>query len=261
MTSLPTDGPGRHRGSDDELAGFQPSITRALARLRGALLVLVVALLLVPIGARIVDHDGGGRDGAGGAVDDRGVPASGLGQDELRSQAVMLVLSASCGEHSRCGSGFALDVDGDIVVVTNRHVVEGACSTTVQPLGGGDEVAVREVRLATRADVAVLLLDEQTDRTPLVVGNDVLLGQAIRVVGFPGAEPMVLSGHVQRIEPARLVLAIEADHGASGSPVVDASGAVVGQLYARLEDECCVALPIADVVAAARDAEPVAVCP
>jgi S1-C subfamily serine protease len=99
------------------------------------------------------------------------------------------------------------------------------------------------------------------DRSPLVIGSDVLLGQPIRVVGFPGARPTVLSGYVQRIEPARLVLAIEADHGASGSPVVDAAGEVVGQLYARLDDECCVAMPIADVLVAARGAELVATCP
>jgi S1-C subfamily serine protease len=122
-------------------------------------------------------------------------------------------------------------------------------------------LAVREVRLASDADVAVLVVDEEENRAPLVVGTDLLLGQEVRVIGFPGAEPTVLSGYVRRIEPARLVLAMGADHGASGSPVVDATGAVVGQLYARLEEECCVAMPIADVVAAAREAEPVTVCP
>ena len=90
----------------------------------------------------------------------------------------------------------------------------------------------------------------------VLVAGLVLVPVGARVVGDDGP------GYVQRIEPARLVLAVEADHGASGSPVVDAGGAVVGQLYARLEaEECCVALPIADVVAAARDAAPAAVCP
>jgi S1-C subfamily serine protease len=256
MSSLPPRDPSGSREPEGDLAAFRSSTARLLARLRGGLLVLVAALLLVPIGAWLVDHDG-----TSGASEEQAVPAGGLGQDALRSQAVMLVLSAVCDEHSRCGSGFALEIDGEAVVVTNRHVVEGACSTTVQPFGGGAELAVREVRLATEADVAVLVVDEEEDRAPLVVGTDVMLGQDVRVVGFPGAEPTVLSGYVRRIEPARLVLAMGADHGASGSPVVDAAGAVVGQLYARLEEECCVATPIADVVAAAREAEPVAVCP
>jgi S1-C subfamily serine protease len=256
MTSLPPSDPVHPREPEDDLADFRPMTARLLARRRGGLLLLVATLLLVPVGAWLVDQGGTGRAG-----EEEVVPAVGLGQDELRSQAVMLVLSAACGENSRCGSGFALEIDGEAVVVTNRHVVEGACSTTVRPFGGGDELAVREVRLASDADVAVLVVDEEENRAPLVVGTDLLLGQEVRVIGFPGAEPTVLSGYVRRIEPARLVLAMGADHGASGSPVVDATGAVVGQLYARLEEECCVAMPIADVVAAAREAEPVTVCP
>lgn len=257
MTALPPSDPGPRDEPESDLVGFRSSTARFLASVRGWLLVLVVGLLLVPVGAWVVE-----QGGPGDAAGEEDVLAAEFGQEELRSQAVMLVLSASCDEHSRCGSGFALEIDGEVVVVTNRHVVEGACSTTLQPLGGGPDLAVREVRVAPEADVAVLVVDEEELRAPLVIGTDVLAGQAVRVVGFPGAEPTVLSGHVQRIEPARLVLAVEADHGASGSPVVDAAGAVVGQLYARLEaEECCVALPIADVVAAARDATPVAVCP
>lgn len=256
MTSLPPSGPGPRGGSEEDLTAFRSSIARLLIRWRGGMLVLAAVLLLVPVAAWVVE-----RDATRGPDGEEDVLAAGLGQEELRSQAVLLVLSDSCGEHSRCGSGFALEIAGEAVVVTNRHVVEGACSTSVRSLGGGDEVAVREIRLATEADVAVLILAETELRPPLVIGTEVLLGQPVRVVGFPGAEPTVLSGYVQRIEPARLVLAIEADQGASGSPVIDAGGAVVGQLYARLEEECCVAMPIADVVAAARDAEAVTVCP
>ncbi len=259
MTSLPPSDPVPDREHGDDLEAFRPSTARVIVRLRGGLLVLVAALLLVPVGAWVLEHDG-----SRGVADGETVLAAGLGQEELHSQAVMLVLSASCGEGSRCGSGFALEIDGEGVVVTNRHVVEDACSTTVRPLGGGAEVAVREVRVANSADVAVLVLDEEDGeayRPPLLVGTDVMLGQAVRVIGFPGAEPTVLSGYVRRIEPRRLVLAMGADHGASGSPVVDVTGAVVGQLYARLEEECCVAMPIARVLAAAREAEPVTVCP
>jgi len=64
----------------------------------------------------------------------------------------------------------------------------------------------------------------------------------------------------RQLEPTRPVLAIGADHGVSGSPVIDVHGEVVGQLYARLEEGCCVTMPIVDVVAAARTAEAVAVC-
>ena len=256
MSTFPPDGPEPQHAGEDALLAFRPSIARALGRARGWLLVLVAGLLLVPIGAWVVE-----QPGLGGLAGEAQVLATGLGPEERRSQAVMLVLSQSCGEQSRCGSGFALEIDGEPVVVTNRHVVEGGCSTTVRPLGGGAEAAVRQIRLAPEADVAVLVLEEDEDRATLAIGSDLMAGQAVRVVGFPGAEPTVMSGYVRRIEPARLVLAIEADHGASGSPVIDADGAVVGQLYARLEEDCCVAMPIEDVIAATRTAEPVVACP
>lgn len=254
MTSSSPPDPASAPDAGNDLAGFRPSPARVLARTRRWLIGLTVLLVLVPVGAWLADPDGrGGQEE---------LPSGAVDQEELRSQAVMLVLSESCREDSRCGSGFVLEIDDQTVVVTNRHVVEGTCSTTVQPLDGGAAVSVSEVRIATDRDVAALVLDEEVARSPLTVGSDVLLGQPIRVVGFPGAQAAVLSGYVERIEPTRLVLALQAEHGASGSPVVDAAGEVVGQLYARLEaEECCAALPIADVVAAARDAEPVATCP
>jgi len=252
MTSPSGPGPVSSARAQGDLAGFRSASVRVLVRSRRWLVALTGLLLLVPVGAWLAD--GGGFRGQGERAQ------QGVEQQELWSQSVLLVLSASCGEDLRCGSGFVLQIDDDAVVVTNRHVVEGRCSTTVQPLGGGAEVAVGEVRLAADLDVGVLVLDEVVDRSPLVIGADVLLGQPIRVVGFPDAEPAVLPGYVQRIEPARLVLAIQADHGASGSPVVDAAGEVVGQLYARRDEECCVALPIADVVEAARGAVPVVTC-
>ena len=252
MTVHSRSGPVPASEDGDDLRGFRPSSARALLRARRWLVGLTLVLLLVPVGAWFVDRDGGGPEAQA---------AGGVDQEEVRTQAVMLVLSAACGENARCGSGFALEVDDEVVVVTNRHVVEGACSTTARPLDGSTEVAVSEVRVASDLDVAVLVLDEAVDRSPLVVGGEVMLGQPIRVVGFPGARAAVLPGHVQRIEPARLVLAIQADQGASGSPVIDAAGEVVGQLYARLDEECCVAIPIADVLDAARGAESVVTCP
>ncbi len=253
MTAHPSSGPVPAPADGDDLTGFRPASARALLRARRWLMGLALLLLLVPVGAGLAD-----RDGSGGPEE---LAARGVDQAEVRAQAIMLVLSAACGENARCGSGFVLEVDDEVVVVTNRHVVEGACSTTVQPLGASTEVAVGEVRVASDLDVAVLVLDEAADRSPLVVSGDVMLGQPIRVVGFPGARAAVLPGYVQRIEPTRLVLAIRADQGASGSPVIDAAGEVVGQLYARLDEECCVAMPIADVLDAARDATSVATCP
>jgi len=261
MTSSPTSCPEDRDEGEAGLAGFRSSTVRGVSGAGGWLLALLTALLLLPVGAWVVPTVDTGDDPAATGADAQSLPTSGE-RAELREQAIMLVVSTTCPQGARCGSGFALEVGGDVVVVTNRHVVEGACTTTLRPLGGGEEVAVREVRLAAEADVAVLVLDEAVQPVPLASGSEIMLGEDVEVVGFPWGEPTVLSGYARRIEPGRLVLAMEADHGASGSPVLDASGAVIGQLFARLEDEeCCVAMPIDDVVAAALAAEPVVVCP
>ncbi len=240
----------------DELVGFQTTVTRALVRVRSLVLLLLVLLFLGPVGWWSLARD------APAPADDANVVR--LAAEMAVSDGVMLIRSAACGEHTRCGTAFAAEVDGEVVLLTNRHVVEDACSSTAQPWSGGDGIDVREVRLASDADVAVLSL-AQPDAVPmpLTVATDggVLLGALVQVVGFPGARPTILNGHVQRLEPERLVLAIDAGQRSSGSPVTDASRAVVGQLYARSSDECCLATPIARVLSAARQAVPVAVCP
>ncbi|MFW5933810.1 MAG: S1 family peptidase [Actinomycetota bacterium] len=220
---------------------------------RPLLAAVLVLIALVLVAGCLADRE------AGVAV--TGPPTA----EAALSDGVMLIKSTACGENTRCGTAFTAEIDGRLVLLTNRHVVEAGCSTTAQPWSGGADLPVREVWLARDADVAVLLLDEGDLPPPLPVDVGVQLtpGQPIRVVGFPEAEPTVLAGHVQRIEQQQLVLAIDAGQGASGSPVIDADGRVVGQLYARARDdeECCIATPIAQAVAAAEDAEPAVVCP
>jgi len=243
----------------EELAGFEPAVLRGLVRIRPLLVLLLVLVVLGPVGwwslARDHPAPAGGRSGGDDA---RSVEVS-------VTDGVMLIRSAACGERTRCGTAFAVEIDGEVVLLTNRHVVEDACSTTAVPWSRGEGFAVRQVRLASDADVAVLIVAQEQEQAlaiPLRPATDdaVLLGQAIRVVGFPGARPAILDGHVQRLEPGRLVLAIDVGQGASGSPVIDTDGAVIGQLYTRSADDCCLATPIAQVLSAAREAVPAAVC-
>lgn len=183
--------------------------------------------MLTPLGWWLVERD---RSAPGdGAVTDP------VATESTVTEGVMLIRSAACGENTRCGTAFAAEVDGETVLLTNRHVVEDACSTTAEPWSKGGGLPVREVRLATDADVAVLIVDEEGFPTPLPVADTapVMLGEPIRVVGFPAALPVILDGHVQRMEEERLFHAIDIDQGASGSPVIDAAGAVIGQLCTR----------------------------
>ena len=244
--------PGSGVAPEDDLVGYQTSMARFFSRTRLWLGTLVVVAMLIPIGGWVVDRYLFAV--AGDSVEDA------LGDEAELTAAMRLVRSVDCGGSSRSGSAFALEVDGRAWLVTNRHVVDDARSTIVQPLEGGPGVQVREVRVATSADVAVLLLDEDELPPALPVADEVRLGQPIRTIGFPGARPAFRAGRVDRLEPGRMLIALEVGAGASGSPVLDEDGAVGGQVFARTEDDRGVATPYEDLVAAVQGASPVEGC-
>jgi len=236
---------------EDDLAGFQTSMARFFSRTRVWLGAIVVVAMLIPVGGWVIDRYL--FLVAGESVEDA------LGDEAELTAAVRLVRSVDCRGSARSGSAFALEVDGRTRLVTNRHVVEDARSTVVQPLEGGPGVQVREVLVATSADVAVLVIDDGLPPA-LTVATDVRLGQPIRTIGFPGARPAFRAGRVDRLEPGRMLIALEVGAGASGSPVLDEDGAVVGQVFARTEGDRGVATPFEDLVAAIRDAVPAPPC-
>lgn len=236
----------------DDLDGFEPTMSRVFRRLRPVVGVVVALAMLIPAGGWALDRLA--VRSAGGAVQEA------LGEDADITDSVLLVRSVDCVGRSRSGSAFSLELDGADTVVTNRHVVEDARSTVVQPLDGGPGAQVREVLLATTADVAVLVLDDEAQPPTLPSGPAATLGQPILTVGFPGARPTLHEGRVDRVEPGRLLLALEVGAGASGSPVLDEEGRVVAQVFARTRDGRGVATPVADVVAAVDGATPAPGC-
>lgn len=220
----------------DDLGGFQTTMARVFGRLRVALGVIVALAMLVPAGGWVLDRLA--VLSAGGAVEEA------LGDDAAITGSLLLVRSVDCAGRSRSGSAFSLELDGTPTVITNRHVVASARSTIVQPLDAGPGAQVRTVLLADTADVAVLVLDEDAVPPALAVGPSATLGQPIVTVGFPGARPALREGRVDRVEPTRLLLALEVGAGASGSPVLDDEGRVVGQVFARTADQRGVATPV-----------------
>lgn len=237
----------------DDLDGFETTMSRVFGRLRLALGVLVALAMLIPAGGWVLDRLA--IRSAGGEVEDA------LGDDAAITASLLLVRSVDCTGRSRSGSAFSLELGGVATVVTNRHVVEAARSTVVQPLAGGSGAQVREVLLADVADVAVLVLDDEVVPPALSVGPAATIGQPIITVGFPGARPALREGRVDRVEPGRLTVALEVGAGASGSPVLDDDGRVVGQVFARTSDGRGVATPTDVVVDAARDSTPAPACP
>lgn len=171
---------------------------------------------------------------------------TGLSQEVTDRVAASVVLVEGNGcERIQNGSGFVV---GEGLVLTNAHVVAGQDSIEVRRSDGAELVA-ELVSFDPRRDLAVLSVPE-IDRPALALAGT-STGASAGVFGHPGGEPL-------RIAPARvaaelaavgrdiyggagaqrqvLELAAELRPGDSGAPVVDASGAVVGVVFAVATD-------------------------
>ncbi|WP_409019812.1 serine protease [Brevundimonas vesicularis] len=147
-------------------------------------------------------------------------------------------------------SGTAFSIAGDGRWVTARHVVEG-CPRPALVIGGGRALAA-DVRLANRADVALLLTEGGPPALPLAVDEPLRKGQRAFHPGFPqgqpgevatrlmGRETLRIQGQGGRDEP---VLAwAESGRtkglkgtlaGLSGAPVLDSRGRTLGVTIAE----------------------------
>lgn len=244
----------------DDLEGYLTPMRRFLERVKGPLGVVLALLLVLPAGAGILRWVV--FDRAGDRVVEE-LDAEDL--DAALVDSVLRVGASSCaGGGTSSGSAFVLEVDGTSMLVTNRHVVEDARDVGLQQLGGGSGPRVESWRLSGTADVAVLALqDPASAPPPLPVADDPAReGQPVRTVGFPSGMPFTTAGEVVAAGDRELRLDMQVDPGASGSPILDRSGAVVGQVFARTTEGRGVGTPVGTVVRALDDlGEPRSECP
>lgn len=237
----------------DDLANYRTPFSRLVTHARGWLGLLVAIAVALPLAGWAIDELDFRRSGD--------TVAQRLGADASLVDALLLVRVSTCAGGSSSGSAFAVDLGDGPVVVTNRHVVDEASAVGVRPLVGGPALSVSEVRLSADLDVAVLeLSDPRALPATLVAGPDAAVGDEVRLVGFPAARPFTTEGEVVEVAPSRLLLDLRTDPGASGSPVVDDEGRVVGQIWARTVDGQGVATPISAVARAVEQATPAPGC-
>jgi putative serine protease PepD len=149
-------------------------------------------------------------------------------------------LRATTPTGDRFGSGVVFRSDGH--VLTNFHLVDGATSIELT-CADGTSHAARQTGADPESDLAVLSVVDDADMEPAVLGSARALkvGQTAIVIGAPTgpqASPSVSAGviaglgEVVEVAGRSLYDMISTDaligHHASGGPLVDRSGAVVG---------------------------------
>lgn len=155
--------------------------------------------------------------------------------------------SDDCGQ-AQVGSGWVVAPGR---VATNAHVVAGADRVTVSVKGTGRERAARVVAFDPQRDVAVL---DVADLSAPVLPQGAALetGAQAALAGFPGDKGLwVGAARVRDVLQARgadiygnpdvsrriYSLRAEVRRGASGGPVIDRDGDVVGMIFATSLDD------------------------
>ena len=150
----------------------------------------------------------------------------------------------------RPSSGTAFSIAGRGRWVTARHVVEG-CRKPALVIGGGRAVAA-DVRLASRADVALLITDGGPPALPVAADAPLRKGQRAFHPGFPqgapgevttrllGRETLKVFGRGAHEEPVlawaevgRTDGLVGPLSGLSGAPALDVQGRVLGVTIAE----------------------------
>lgn len=127
------------------------------------------------------------------------------------------------------GSGFFAAPD---VFVTAHHVVRGAVRATVQGPGGHAYGVEGIVGVDREHDLAILRTSPAAPATLVLAGAEPAVGDPVSVYGSPlGLEGTLSTGIVSSLvttPPLRLQITAPISPGSSGSPVVNASGDVIG---------------------------------
>lgn len=134
------------------------------------------------------------------------------------------------------GSGFIIDPSG--IIVTNRHVIQGAVEITVS-FADNTQAPAHLIAAAAVADLAVLQVkaDHRLPVLALANSNQVRIGQSVLAIGNPyglgtSVSHGIVSGLNRNLNETPFDDDIQTDAainpGNSGGPLVDTQGEVIG---------------------------------
>lgn len=242
----------------DDLAAFREQRARRNRRVTRWIAVVVAIGMLVPTGRWAVEEI---RFRTSSAAVVETLEGERSGTD--LADTVLLVRAAGCRPGTtRSGSAFVLSTPEGPRLITNRHVVEDTRRIGLRSLDASLTLEVTGVDVSDIADVAVLHVDDDGRLPPPLRRSEerAARGDPVRLIGFPAARPFTTQGEVAEVATGQLLLELQVDRGASGSPVVDEGGRVVGQVHSVTREGLGVATPATALPAALERTSPLAGC-
>jgi len=150
--------------------------------------------------------------------------------------AVVTIQTTITGEAAGIqGTGFNLEPDG--MIVTNRHVVEGA-STVEVTFSDEKRLFSQDIDLLDGYDLAIIRLKGKGLPSLRVSDRTAEVGQSVTIIGNPRGFPGVsCRGEVKEYYKTDsgmqvFTIGVTVAPGSSGSPVLDKQGRLVGIVYA-----------------------------
>ena len=171
---------------------------------------------------------------------------------DIAQRMTVRVRNVGCG-FLATGTGFMID---EHTLVTNRHVIEDSSELEISTYDG-HAVEATAARSTTAADIAIIRVEETLPVAAQLAARDPQTGDAITVIGYPGGGRLtttsgIVLGNVQ--DPLNgsvgsvLGTTAQVEPGSSGSPVLDADGAVVGVIYAKNDVEQSFMIPVSTLL-------------
>lgn len=153
----------------------------------------------------------------------------------------LIVTSVKSPEGPQKSGGSSFLIDGNGYLVTNSHVVSGASTLVV--VNKGREYIARKVYNDIGNDIAILKI-EDADWKPVtnlpysIRKTTVDLGEEIFTLGYPRNEVVYNRGYMSarsgyNDDTLSIQIAISANPGNSGGPLLDRNGDIIGILSTR----------------------------
>jgi len=159
-----------------------------------------------------------------------------LSTEEIAARSMPSVVTVHTGRG--WGTGFVATTDG--FIVTNYHVIEGQSDITVELANGYREQISEIAAYSEHFDLAILRVSGVDVALPIGQGHLAEIGESVLAIGHPlgytsSVATGVLSGYRKNDENLmQIQTTVPMSAGASGAPLMDKHGRVIGIMQAAI---------------------------